>query len=200
MKTDGLETRKRIIVAAGNLFYSQGVNSVSVDAIAAKAGFTKKTLYYHFPSKDALIAAYLEANDGPTLERYQALFEKSEGSIADRFRAVFRGLAQAAQDPRWKGCGFARAAAELAGMPGHPALAVASKHKHSFEAYLARVLDAEGVKGAAGLARQLMILLDGAVTEILIHKDSDYAVAASEAAATIIEQYLRAKSKPLVAA
>jgi AcrR family transcriptional regulator len=188
MKKDGRDTRNTIIQAADSLFYSEGVKSVGVDEIAARAGITKRTLYYHFESKDALIAAYLEAKDGPTLDRYKALFEKYDGPVADRFRAVFGDLAKTAKDPRWKGCGFARAAAELAGMPGHPALAAASKHKHSFESYLSLLMQAEGIEGADRLARQLMVILDGAVTEILIHKDSDYALAAGEAAATIIRQ------------
>jgi AcrR family transcriptional regulator len=201
MKRDGRDTRNKIIAAADSLFYSEGVKSVGVDEIAAKAGITKRTLYYHFDSKDALIAAYLQAKDGPTLDRYRALFEKYEGPVADRFRAVFGDLAKTAKDPRWKGCGFARAAAELAGMPGHPALAAASKHKRSFESYLSHLLQAEGIEGADGLARQLMVLLDGAVTEILIHKDSDYAVAAGEAAATIIRQaHTRAGVRPSAAA
>lgn len=50
-------TRSRIIGAAEGLFYEHGLRSVSVDAIAARAGVTKRTLYYHFESKDALIAA-----------------------------------------------------------------------------------------------------------------------------------------------
>lgn len=188
MKKDGRDTRNTIIQAADSLFYSEGVKSVGVDEIAARAGITKRTLYYHFESKDALIAAYLEAKDGPTLDRYKALFEKFDGPVADRFRAVFGHLAEAAKDPRWKGCGFARAAAELAGLPGHPALVAASKHKHSFESYLSLLMQAEGIEAADALARQLMVILDGAVTEILIHKDSDYALAAGEAAATIIRQ------------
>ena len=38
--------------------------AVSVDAVAEKAGLTKRTLYYHFKSKDDLVAAYLAARDG----------------------------------------------------------------------------------------------------------------------------------------
>jgi AcrR family transcriptional regulator len=56
-------TRARILSAANNLFYAEGIRAVSVDAVAAKAGLTKKTLYYHFRSKDDLVAAYLAARD-----------------------------------------------------------------------------------------------------------------------------------------
>ncbi len=61
MARDARTTREQIIQAAGALFYGEGIRSTSMDAIAAKAGVTKRTIYYHFPSKDDLIAAYLAA-------------------------------------------------------------------------------------------------------------------------------------------
>ena len=70
MTRDSRITRRDILAAADELFYGEGFRSVSVDEISAKAGITKKTLYYHFRSKDELIAAYLEARDRPTLERF----------------------------------------------------------------------------------------------------------------------------------
>jgi AcrR family transcriptional regulator len=60
-------TRERIVSAAAKLFYGEGIRAVSVDAVAEKAGVTKRTLYYHFDSKDDLIAAYLEGRDQPNL-------------------------------------------------------------------------------------------------------------------------------------
>ena len=70
MARDSTATRARIVDAAVGLFYGEGVRSVSVDAVAEKAGVTKRTLYYHFKSKDDLVAAYLEARDQPTLALY----------------------------------------------------------------------------------------------------------------------------------
>ena len=67
MARDSTVTRAQIIQAADDLFYGAGIRSASVDAIAEKAGVTKRTLYYHFRSKDDLIAAYLAARDEPTL-------------------------------------------------------------------------------------------------------------------------------------
>jgi AcrR family transcriptional regulator len=58
MASHAIPTRERIISAAAKLFYNEGIKSVSVDAVAEKAGVTKRTLYYHFASKDDLIGAY----------------------------------------------------------------------------------------------------------------------------------------------
>jgi hypothetical protein len=99
---------------------------------------------------------------------------------------MFSRLAVWARSPRWKGFGFARAAAELAGAPGHPAIAVASRHKKCFEQLFVELLRLEGLSQSAFVARQLMVLLDGAITEILIHHDY-YAEVASDAAMTLIE-------------
>ncbi len=73
MLTKGTSTRERIIAAATQLFYSEGVRATSVDAVAGKAGITKKTLYYHFQTKDDLITAYLASRDQPELSLLQAL-------------------------------------------------------------------------------------------------------------------------------
>lgn len=187
MPRNSQETRNSILKAAEELFYREGLRSVSVDAIAKRAGITKKSLYYHFPSKDHLITAYLEAADSSILGLYQKWLEEFEGSLGERLAGMFGKIATWAKNPRWRGCGFARAAAELAGAPGHPALAVASRHKKGFEMWFERLLLEEGVFDARLVARQMMVLLDGAVTEILIHRDPCYAQVAGEAAMVLIQ-------------
>ncbi len=187
MARDSSGTRKRIIEAADELFYGEGIQSVGVDAIAEQAGVTKRTLYYHFKSKDELIAAYLEARDGPALERFRQWVNQSDGPLAQQIAGMFAKLAARARDPQWKGCGFARAAAELAGLPGHPAIGFAARHKKSFEAWLADLLRHEGVTDAAALARQIMVLLDGAMMHMLIHRDPSYAHAAAKAAVALLD-------------
>jgi AcrR family transcriptional regulator len=83
-----MNTRDRILEAADELFYRDGIRSVSVNTIAEKAGVTKRTLYYHFRSKDDLIAAYLEARNEPTLSRYRRWFDEFDGTVAERIAVV----------------------------------------------------------------------------------------------------------------
>jgi AcrR family transcriptional regulator len=180
MPRNASDTRARILEAAEELFYSEGVRNVSVDAIAERAGVTKRTLYYHFASKDELIAAYLDGRDGMTLARYQRWFaETGEGRpLAERLGDMFARLADWSRNPLWKGCSFARAASELAGEPDHPAFAVASRHKKRFEAWLADLIAEAGIADSAAAARRIMLLLDGAASQSLIHRDPSYAEAA----------------------
>lgn len=111
-------TRDQIVTAASALFYSMGIRSVGMDAIAAKAGLTKRTLYYHFRSKDDLIAAYLDSRDQPGLLALQRWFDETDGDLAEKARGMFRGLVHSARHPKWKGCGFLRTTAELVESPG----------------------------------------------------------------------------------
>ena len=181
------QTRERIVTAAARLFYNEGIRAASVDAIAEKAGVTKKTLYYHFRSKDELIAAYLESRDQPTLDLYKRWFDATQGTAADKLRGVFAAFAKSTDTPKWKGCGFLRTIAELANTPGHPALKAGAAHKKRFEAWLTDVLTREGVGDAANIARRIIILLDGAATVMLIHRDPAYVLAAGEIAASLVE-------------
>jgi AcrR family transcriptional regulator len=129
MATRKNSTRERIILAASKLFYAEGVRGVSVDAVAAQAGVTKRTLYYHFKSKDELTAAYLESRDQPNLALFKRWFAETEGGAAAKVRGIFDNLARAARHPKWKGCGFLRTSAELANLPGHPAMKIGAAHK-----------------------------------------------------------------------
>ncbi|WP_192180082.1 TetR/AcrR family transcriptional regulator [Mesorhizobium amorphae] len=179
-------TRKRIVDAATKLFYAEGIGRVSVDAIAEKAGLTKRTLYYHFKSKDDLIAAYLDARDQPNLKQMAGWFDAAEGGADRKVEAIFTNLARVARHPKWKGCGFLRTAAELASTPGHPAVKAGSRHKTNFEKWLADELSAHNVTAPHMLAREIVLLMDGAFSSMLIHHNPDYIKAAGHAAATLV--------------
>lgn len=179
-------TRHRIVAAAAKLFYDDGIRGVSVDAVADKAGVTKRTLYYHFQSKDDLVAAYLAARDQPNLELFKRWFAETEGDVAAKVRGIFRHLARSARHPKWRGCGFLRTSAELANMPGHPAMRIGAAHKKKFEAWLGEVFAAEGFSGSGELARQVVLLLDGSFAVVLLHRDATYMETAGEAAFALV--------------
>ncbi|KQV29869.1 TetR family transcriptional regulator [Rhizobium sp. Root73] len=187
MSTSALPTRDRIVSAASKLFYSEGIRAVSVDAVAEKAGVTKRTLYYHFDSKDDLIAAYLEERDQPNLALFKRWFSETEGDVADKVRGIFFNLAVAARHPRWKGCGFLRTSAELANMPGHPAMKIGAAHKRRVEDWLNSTFEAAELGAQARmLARQTILLLDGSFAVVLLHRDPSYMETAGEAAHALI--------------
>ncbi|WP_454917702.1 TetR/AcrR family transcriptional regulator [Xanthobacter sediminis] len=180
-------TRERIVAAAGKLFHSAGIRAVSVDAVAEKAGVTKRTLYYHFRSKDDLITAYLRTRDQPALAVFQRWFAAAEGDTADKVESIFRNLAHSARDPRWKGCGFQRTSVELFDLPGHPALLAGREHKKRVEDWLCTLFeDSRTREDARRLAREIILLLDGAFAVVLLHRDPSYMESAGVAAACLI--------------
>jgi AcrR family transcriptional regulator len=185
-----IATRERIVNAAGKLFYAEGIRAVSMDAVAEKAGVTKRTVYYHFASKDDLVAAYLNGRDQPSLALFQQWFNHGDGGVADKTRAIFTHLAETARHPKWKGCGFLRTTAELANMPGHPAVKTGAAHKKKIEAWLQGVFEAEGADGAKRLARQILLLIDGSFAVTLLHRDPSYMETAGEAADALVSAAL----------
>src|SRR2546423_12757991 len=107
------ETRRQLLGAADRAFYSGGIRNAGLDAIAEQAGVTKRTLYYHYASKEDLVVAYLEARGERTLRQLLGGLDNSAGSnFAQRIDKLFSLLARAPDHAAWNGCPFARAAAE----------------------------------------------------------------------------------------
>ncbi|MCY6382117.1 TetR/AcrR family transcriptional regulator [Hoeflea prorocentri] len=186
MPRDGEKTRTHILKTANVMFYADGIRATGVDAIAEKAGVTKRTLYYHFRSKDDLIAHYLQSRDAPNLAVFQAWFAETGGDMATRVEVLFTRLAEAGRRVKWRGCAFLRTAGELANMPGHPAIKAASEHKKRIEVWLADEFAAASLEEPQVLARQVALLMDGAFAVTLVHHDAAYFEAAGRAAAALI--------------
>ena len=190
MQNNTRSTRDRILDAANRLFYGEGIRAVSVDSIAEKAGVTKRTLYYHFKSKDELIAGYLASRDQPNLAAFADWYDTAAGTAADKTAAMFDRLARNARHPKWKGCGFLRTVAELANMPGHPAVAVGAAHKKKFEAWLAEKYRDTGASSPDDLSRGVTLLMEGAFSSMLTHRDPAYAEAAGRTAYILVKNNL----------
>jgi len=181
------QTRRHIIDAAYDLFYRQGYAQTSIDAVAEAAGVTKRTLYYHFDSKQTLVAAVLEMQHEMALARIERWAQGVSDKPSRMVRRLFTELAAWSKKAGWRGSGFTRAAMEFAASPGHPARRAARRHKASVEAWLAEQFARHGISTAEGLSRQVMLLVEGCNSLILIHGDGSYADAASDAASLLVE-------------
>ena len=188
------ETRRVILEAAYELFYRHGFARVGLDAIAARAGVTKRTLYYHFRSKDDLLAAALESHSELALARIRHWGGGLPADLEGAIEILFARLGKWAGGPRFEGAGYTRLAMELADLQGHPARAIARRHKSSLEAWLAGELERRGAAEPAGAARQVLMLLEGAVALMLIHRDAGYIHSAAEAAKRLVGAVAEASS------
>jgi AcrR family transcriptional regulator len=186
MKRSRMQTRQRALDAAYGLFWRQGFLRVSMDDIAARAGITKRALYQHFRSKDDLIAAALAHCSELAIERLRGFRRPTKwDELIDSF---FTELSDWAAKPRWSGGGFTRVVVELADLRGHPARAIARKHKTAVEEWLADALSAACVSSPRERAREMMLLMEGAMALMLIHGDRSYATAAARAAKTLVRK------------
>lgn len=180
------QTRPAILQAAYKLFRRRGFFRVGMDEIAVAAGVTKKTLYYHFDSKDALLTAVLASQHERAFAEFQTYGIDLSGGAEQLIDKLFKGLATWSAKPRWAGSGFTRLAIELADLNGHPARSMARKHKALMERQLASLLAEAKVPSPGERARELFLLVEGAMVMILVHGDRDYCTAAAEAAKRLV--------------
>jgi AcrR family transcriptional regulator len=180
-------TRRRILDAAYELFYRKGFSRVGIDEVAVFAKVTKRTLYYHFTSKDDLLAAVLDFHSSLALARIRKYENRYVGSPAEIVTLLFSELARWSTKPGWSPAGFTRIAMELADLPGHPARAIARRHKAAMEAWCVDILTGAGVAEPGARAREVVLLLEGAMAMILIHGERGYAEAGAEAARRLLE-------------
>jgi AcrR family transcriptional regulator len=183
------QVQQRIVAAAYESFWRSGFKRTSVDAVAARAGLTKRTVYAYFRSKDDLLAAVLHHHR----EMATARLKHIEGQLPldryDMIDAFFSQLAGwASTTPRWSGSGLTRLVVELAELPGHPARAIARKAKAMTETWLAERLASARVLRPAIHAREIMLLMEGAMALMLIHGDRSYIDAAAGAAKELIKR------------
>jgi AcrR family transcriptional regulator len=179
---DRPDLRARILDTAAELFYRDGIRSVGVDRIAAESGVAKMTLYYHFRSKDDLVAAWLRRRDEEWMRWLEAAVERRNGNS---LLGVFEALREWFETPDFRGCAFINAHAEL-GWSSPAATEIVASHKRSLAEYLARLARAEGVADPDALARKLLLLADGAIVTASIQRDPRVADDAREAAAELI--------------
>jgi AcrR family transcriptional regulator len=179
-------TRQRILDASYALFRRSGYARVSMDEIAAATSVTKRTLYYHFESKDALLATVLETQHRLALAAFRTFGDRLSGRPEAMIDTLFRELAVWSDKPRWAGSGFTRLVIELADLPGHPARTIARRHKAMLEAHFAEMLAKAGVERPRDTAREIWLLSEGAISLILVHRDRSYAAAAAQAAKKLL--------------
>lgn len=179
----GRGARDRILAAATELFYVEGVNATGVELIATKADVSKRTLYKHFPSKTVLVARYLEHVGG--------LFASPTGSDEDAHepRALLLRLFETPEygDGPIRGCPFHNAAVEAAGtMPDVESMV--HDHKRTFIAAITELCREHGVPDPAMLGNQLALLYEGAAALSTSLDDPTPWTYARTAAQTLLDQ------------
>jgi AcrR family transcriptional regulator len=187
MSTEKVEgsPRDRLLAAASELFYAEGIHTVGIDRVLERAGVAKASLYSTFGSKDELVRAYLQLR----AERRQRRIAERLSRIEDpreRVLAVFDVLGDVAAEPGFRGCAFVNASAE--GPRGETKVTSACTEMRGWLRKLFADLGrAAGAAEPARLAGQLVLLYDGASVGAAMDRDPARARVARAVAAHLLD-------------
>ena len=186
-----IPARQRLLTAAAELFYRDGVGATGIDAITAQAGVAKMSLYNNFSSKSDLVKAYLDAR----LEEWHVLYRQRLAMAAtprEKLLAVFDSYvdhAELAYGGGFRGCGLLNAAAELpVGDAGRATVALQKEEvEQIFKTYL-REMKPDGGAVIEATAEHLSFVLEGAMARAGLEGHDGRLKAARRIAVSIMEQ------------
>ena len=179
--------RERLLAAANELFYNEGVHTVGIDRVIEQAGVAKASLYNTFGSKDELVRAYLQTRHASVTQLIMRAVDRYDTPY-ERLLAVFEGQGELFAQPGYHGCAFARASAES--HPGDPAEQAAEGYRAWVRALLTELAGQAGAPEPEALARQLQLLFDGSGQSARMDHDPAAAAVARTAAATLLDAAL----------
>jgi len=161
---DGRDSgRERLSRAAYDLFSREGVRAVGVDAVIARAGTAKMTLYRNFPSKDDLILDFLRRREQLwTREWLEAESQRRGETPRDRLLAIFDVFSEWFGQPDFEGCAFLTTMIEINDQD-HPVHQAAVVHLANIRSYIERLAAEAGILDVDSFARKWHILMKGSI-------------------------------------
>jgi AcrR family transcriptional regulator len=160
-RRDEPSARARLVETATELFYQEGIRAVGIDAVVARSGVSKSSLYRTFASKDELIAAFAESEDQRFWQWWDETVKRHAGAPSRQVRALLEGIGDQIASPHFRGCPFINLANEFPDRQ-HPGTAVACANKQEMRERLRAIARALGVRNPQRLGDQLALLIDGA--------------------------------------
>jgi AcrR family transcriptional regulator len=184
------DRRQHLVDTALKLFYRHGFHATGIDTILAEAGVAKMTLYKHFKSKDELILAVLRRRDELFRNWFMREVERRGRTAPERLLALFDVYdAWLHDEGTTHGCLFINATAEFAAQDD-PIHTAAAHTKQLVLGYVRELATAAGADHPDTLARQLVLLLEGATVTAQVTGNRDAADEARQAAEILIQAAL----------
>jgi AcrR family transcriptional regulator len=180
--------RDRLLAAANELFYREGVHTVGIDRVIDQAGVAKASLYNTFGSKDELVGAYLQSRHARVAEHITRALDRY-GTPRDRLLGVFEAEGELFAEPGFRGCAFASASAES---PSPVVEGAAAGYRRWVRELFTGLARDNGVRDPDDLARRLHLLYDGASLSARMDHDPSAAIAARAAASVLLDAALSA--------
>ncbi|WP_199791363.1 TetR/AcrR family transcriptional regulator [Streptomyces sp. 142MFCol3.1] len=176
--------RQRLLDAANELFYSEGIQTVGIDRVIEHAGVAKASLYNTFRSKEGLVCAYLDLRSTRIQERIARTLARCP-TPRERLLGIFDAQGEAFAEPGYRGCAFMRATAEA---PDDGSVTrVAEAHRAWLRGLFTELAAESGYADPEALARQLHCLYDGAAHSARMDRDLSASASARVAAAVLLD-------------
>lgn len=179
------DVRERILRCASELFYKEGVRAVGVDLIVERSGVAKTSLYRYFPTKDALVAAFLQEEDAHFWSCWDQAAAGARGDPRTELHNQLRWIAERVGRDNYRGCPQLNVAAEFAD-PGHPARLIAKAHKEELLRRLTGIAARLHARAADRLGLQLALLINGAFVSSALLPAGEALTALEEAAKALL--------------
>ncbi|MEU6322731.1 TetR/AcrR family transcriptional regulator [Streptomyces sp. NPDC047009] len=176
--------RERLLAAADELFYDEGIRSVGIDRVIERAGVAKASLYNTFGSKDKLIHAYLKGRHEKVAARISAAVAAAE-TPRERLLAVFDAQGASYADSGFRGCPFVRASAEA--RPGDTVDQATSDYRAWVRGLFTELAEQAGASDPAALARALHMVYDGSVVSARSDHDPGAGAVARATAGVLLD-------------
>ena len=189
MNTSTTNTREKILATAEQLIYQNGIQATGMDLLVKTSGVARKSIYRYFATKDDVAAAALNARDVRWMDWFRTESDKADTPQA-RILNMFDVLKGWFESDGFRGCAFINTAGEI-GDPQDPIRLIARLHKQKLLDYTLGLCEQLGIADPQVLAKQLLILIDGAITVARVMGDYSTAESARAVAQSMLEQRLR---------
>ncbi|MBZ0057182.1 MULTISPECIES: TetR/AcrR family transcriptional regulator [unclassified Leclercia] len=162
MNKNTTNTREKILATAEQLIYENGIHATGMDLLVKTSGVARKSIYHHFANKDEVAAAALNARDIRWMEWFRSECDKAD-TPQERILNMFTVLKGWFESEGYRGCAFINTAGEV-GDSADPVRQIARLHKQKILDYALELTGQLNIEHASTLARQLLLLIEGAIT------------------------------------
>ncbi len=180
------DTREKILTTAEQLIYRNGIHATGMDLLVKTSGVARKSIYRYFATKDDVAAAALHERDERWMHWFRTECDKGD-TPQDRILNMFTALKGWFESEGFRGCAFINTAGEV-GDPDDPVRQIARLHKQKLLDYALELTSQVGIGQPSALARQLLILIEGAITLSYVMGDNSAADSARDVAQLLLEQ------------
>jgi len=186
--------RERLLEAADQLFYEDGVCTVGIDRILKQADVARASLYTTYGSKDELLRAYLQHRSQTWRALVAEALPTRWSTPHERIIGVFQMLTEWFTAPGYHGCPFINASAE--GAAEHAVGAVRDAHRTWVRELLSDLCREAGAADPDGLSAQLVLLYDGSMVGAQLDRSPAPGLAAQAAAAALLDSAVGGEASP----